>query len=76
MFEGIGITVIPLNDGRVVVNRVLENGPARKLGTIQPRDQILSANGRAVTSVEMLSEIVQASSDAVTLIVKPRISKE
>ncbi|CAK8679746.1 unnamed protein product [Clavelina lepadiformis] len=72
---GIGLTVIPLQDGRVVVNRVLEGGPAMRLGIIQPRDQIISANGIRVTSVEMLSHVVKNSPESVTLMVKPRIAK-
>nr|XP_026692655.1 uncharacterized protein LOC100178268 isoform X1 [Ciona intestinalis] len=72
---GIGITVIPLSDGKVVVNRVLEGGPAMRLGVIQPRDQIVAANGNRVTSVEMLSEVVRNSPVSVTLIIKPRITK-
>jgi len=72
---GIGITVVPLNDGRIVVNRILEGGSAMKLGGIQSRDQIISANGHAISSVEMLLNIVRTSTDTVTLVVKPRIVK-
>lgn len=57
------------------MNRVLDGGPAMHLGLIRPHDQILSANGRPVTSVEMLSDVVRNSPESVTLIVKPRISK-
>ena len=74
-FLGIGITVIPLPDGRVVVNRLLNGGPAMRLGNIEPRDQIVSVNGLRVSSVEMLSEVVQNSPKSVTLVIKPRSSK-
>uniref|UniRef100_H2Y4S2 PDZ domain-containing protein n=1 Tax=Ciona savignyi TaxID=51511 RepID=H2Y4S2_CIOSA len=72
---GIGITVIPLSDGKIVVNRVLDGGPAMRLGGINPRDQIVAANGLRVTSVEMLSEVVRDSPESVTLLIKPRICK-
>ena len=56
-----------------MVNRILEGGSAMKLGGIQSHDQIISANGQAITSVEMLLHIVRTSSDTVALVVKPRI---
>lgn len=71
---GIGITVIPA-DGKVVVNRILEDGPAARLHVLQPRDEIVIANSQPVTGVEMLSEIVRQSPDSVTLIVKPYVHR-
>lgn len=66
---GIGITVIPLDDGRVVVNRLLQGGPAVRHGEIFPGDEIVSANGKLITSIEMLSDIVRNSS-SIRLLVK------
>ncbi len=50
---------IPEKSG-VVVTKILENGPAAKAG-IKSKDIILSANGRAVGSFDILKESVEAS---------------
>jgi len=68
---GIGITVIPLADGSVAVNRVIQGGAAMQIGGIRPRDHIISANGLQVSSVQMLSEVVRNSGESVTLVVRP-----
>jgi len=68
---GIGITVIPLSDGSVAVNRVIQGGSAMLVGGIKPRDHIISANGLQVSSVQMLSEVVRNSGESVTLVVRP-----
>lgn len=66
---GIGITVVPVDDGRVLVNRLLTNGPAQRHGEVQPGDEIVSCNGKLVTSVAMLSAHLRKSS-SIRLVLK------
>lgn len=60
-FQGIGVVLQQSADGKVVISKLMEGGPAAKSGKVHVNDQILAIDGKSLanTSLDKVMEMIR-----------------
>ena len=69
-----GLTVTTDESGKVIVARIIIDSFIERQGLLRPGDLILEANGNRVKNPEQLQEVIEESTEFITLKIQPTLS--
>lgn len=72
--ESLGLTVTTDEGGKVIVARIIIDSFIERQGLLRPGDLILEANGNRVKNPEQLQEVIEESTEFITLKIQPTLS--